>query len=368
MNGAQTAERIAREARALGFTTTGASPLAASPRSAFVTAWLAEGRAGEMAWLARRTAERTDPRRRFPWAASVVSLAYPYRPPPPPPDDWRTSLRGRIAAYARGADYHDRVLALLETLAERLRRWWPSARFRPYVDTGPLLERELAARAGLGWVGKHTLLLGRGGSWFFLAELVTDLLVESAAADADHCGGCTRCLAACPTDALTPYAMDARRCLSYLTIEHRSAIPLELRPKLENWIFGCDACQEACPWNGDASDGTDAAWLTPSLPELLALDAAGFRARFGKTAVTRTKRRGLLRNVAVALGNSGNRDAVPSLTAALEDREPLVRGHAAWALGRIGGELARAALERAARNEIDAAVVEEVRSARSAAG
>jgi epoxyqueuosine reductase len=355
-------EVIADLARACGFPYAGATPLRPLARAAYLERWLAEGRAGEMAWLARRPEERVDPRRRFPWARGIICLLHPYRPPPPPPEDWRTTLRGRIAAYAAGTDYHERVAARLARLARRLADAFPGARFRAYVDTGPLLEREWAALAGLGWIGRNTLLLHRAaGSYFVLAELLTDLPLEAVPLPADRCGTCTRCVRACPTGALeSGYTMDPRRCLSYLTIEHRSAIPRALRPALENWIFGCDLCQEVCPWNGDARDAAAADALAPHLPALLALDAAGFRARFGRTAVARAKRRGLLRNVAVALGNSGNPDAVPPLAAALDDPEPLVRGHAAWALGRLGGRQARAALEAARRREVDAGVAAEI--------
>jgi epoxyqueuosine reductase len=356
---------VADLAQACGFSYAGSAPLAALPRASYFTRWLAAGRAGEMTWLARNPEERADPRRRFPWARGIICLLYPYRPPPPPPEDWRTTLRGRIAAYAAGADYHTRVGAHLAALAARLAEAFPGARFRGYVDTGPLLEREWAARAGLGWIGRNTLLLHRrAGSYVLLAELLTDLVLDAVPLPADRCGTCTRCVQACPTGALEGgYTMDPRRCLAYLTIEHRSAIPHALRPALENWIFGCDICQEVCPWNRDARDSTATDDLAPSLPALLALDAAGFRARFGRTAVARAKRRGLLRNVAVALGNSGNPDAVPPLIAALDDPEPLVRGHAAWALGRLGGPRARAALDAARRREPDAEVVAEIAAA-----
>jgi len=357
-------ERIAAEARECGFPLAGAAPLGVLERAPFVERWLAEGRAGEMGYLARRMAERMDPRTAFPWARSIVSLAYPYRPPPPPAGDWRAELRGRIAAYALGTDYHERVGALLERLIARLDDVFPGARFRPYVDTGPVLEREWGARAGLGWIGKNTLVLHRtAGSYFFLAELLTDLALDAVPLPADHCGTCTRCITACPTGALDGYAMDPRRCISYLTIEHRSAIPVPLRPQLDNWVFGCDLCQEACPWNRDERDAAGFEELSPRLPPLLALDAAGFQARFGRTAVARAKRRGLLRNVAVVLGNSGNRDGVPALVGALGDVEPLVRGHAAWALGRLGGAPARRALERARGGEPDTDAAAEIEAA-----
>ena len=360
-------ETIAVAARALGFAGAGCTRLGPLPHAPFMAAWLAEGRAGDMRYLPRRAAERLDARRAFPWARALIALAYPYQPPPRAAGDWRQTLVGRIAAYARGADYHDRVLALCDRLGAELAARFPHARFLSYVDTGPIVEREWAMRAGLGWIGKNTLVLDRGaGSYFFLAELVTDLDLDDTTLPADHCGTCTRCMAACPTGALdVAYAMDPRRCLSYLTIEHRGPIPVELRPRLENWIFGCDLCQTACPWNtGEAEPD---AWLSPSLPALLAMDEAAFHERFGRSAVTRAKRRGLLRNVAVALGNSGNPDAVPALVGALADAEPLVRGHAAWALGRLGGAAARQALERARSAETDASVAGEIAAARASA-
>src|SRR5262245_13810735 len=203
---------IAREARALGFPLVGCAPLATLPHEQFLATWLAEGRAGEMRYLERRSAERLDPRLAWPWARSMVVLAFPYDPPPPPHGDWRSELRGRVAAYAFGRDYHDRVADLLRQLIERLRERWPAARFRPYVDTGPILEREWAMRSGLGWIGRNTLLLHRhAGSYFFLAELLTDLPLDAVPLPADRCGTCTRCLSACPTGALTDYAMDPRR-------------------------------------------------------------------------------------------------------------------------------------------------------------
>jgi epoxyqueuosine reductase len=360
-------QTIAAEARALGFPLAGCTALAPLPRASFVTAWLAEGRAGDMTYLPRRAGERLDPRRAFSWARALVSLAYPYRPPPPPRSDWKAELSGRIAAYALGEDYHDRITALCARLASRLAAHFPGARFMSYVDTGPIVEREWAMRAGVGWIGKNTLVLHRSaGSYFFLAELLTDLELDDAPLPVDHCGTCTRCLTACPTGALdAPYQMDPRRCLAYLTIEQRGPIPDALRPQLENWIFGCDLCQTACPWNGNEAAAGGDTWLAPHLPTLLSLDDDGFRARFGRTAVARAKRRGLLRNVAVALGNSGNPDGVPALVSALDDPEPLVRGHVAWALGQLGGRAARTALERAQRVEAEAGATAEIAAARA---
>jgi len=356
---------VADAARAAGFPLVGCVPVAPLPVAKRFHDWLADGRAGEMQYLARRPERRLDPRVQFPWARSFVCVGFPYRPPPPPPHDWRTTLRGRIAAYAAGPDYHRTMRARLDGLARVLEARFPGSRHLSYVDTGAILEREWARRAGIGWIAKNTLVLHRhAGSYFFLGELVTDLELDAVPLPADHCGTCMRCVAACPTGALEQgYTMEPRRCISYLTIEHRSAIPRELRPAIENWVFGCDVCQEVCPWNADATDRTEAAWLAPPLDELVRLDAGAFAARYGGTAVTRTGRRGLVRNAAVALGNSGNPAAVPPLVAALADGDPLVRGHAAWALGRLGGAAARTALERARRHEPSAETRAEIDAA-----
>jgi epoxyqueuosine reductase len=348
-------EAVAAAARAIGFPLVGCVPIGPLPGATFVRDWLAAGRAGEMRYLERRAEIRLDPRRQFGWARSLVCVGYPYRPPAPPPGDWRTTLRGRMAAYTVGPDYHRHVRERLDRLAEVLARLFPNTRYLSYVDTGAIVEREWASLAGLGWVGKNTLVLHRhAGSYFFLGELVTDLEVDAVPLPRDHCGTCTRCIAACPTDALEQgYTMDPRRCISYLTIEHRTAIPRDLRPRLDNWVFGCDVCQEVCPWNGDARDTAAGEWLAPSLPELLRLDQASFDARFADTTVARTGRRTLARNAAVALGNSGNPAAIPPLVRALSDAEPIVRGHAAWALGHLGGKSAHTALNHARSRESD---------------
>ena len=360
---------VTQEAQALGFSLVGTTPLAPSPRADYIRRWLADGRAGEMTWLLRGSEDRLDPTRRFGWARSAIVVAWPYPPAPPAPADWREHLTGRMAAYALGRDYHDRVRGRLGTLVQKLGRVLPGARFHRYVDTGPLLERELAAAAGLGWIGKHTLLLHRGaGSWFVLGTILTSAVLDPVAPSGDHCGTCTRCVAACPTGALEQgYTMDPRRCISYLTIEHRSAIAPALRSATLNWVFGCDVCQEVCPWNAPAvpAAGEDA-WLYPSLTEVLTLDEAAFRHRFRGTAVLRATRRGLVRNAAVALGNTGNRAAVAPLVTALSDPEALVRSHAAWALGQLGGPTARAALERHRPGEPDAAARREIEQALAA--
>jgi epoxyqueuosine reductase len=335
-------------------------------REHFFKDWLEEGRQGEMAYLARDPERRLNPRRIDPRLRSVVSLGYPYAAPAVPNIDWRAAMRGRIAAYALGPDYHDVVIKKARAVAARLVAARPGSVTRVYVDTGAVFEREWAAEARLGWFGRSTTLLNpHHGSYFFLAEIFTDAdLAPAAEPYRDHCGTCRQCLDLCPTRALAEgYVMEPRLCISYLTIEHRGPIPAALRPALGNWIFGCDICQEVCPWNLAADASSDDA-LTPSLPELMELDEDGFRRRFGKSAVNRAKRRGLLRNSAVALGNTGNRDALPVLAHTLErEGDPLVRAHAAWAMGRIGGSRARAALEQGRRSESDASVVAEIGTA-----
>lgn len=357
-------QQIQEQAAALGFSFCGFTRLASLTREQFFTNWLAQGHAGEMAYLARDPQRRINPAIPFPEAKSVICLGYPYTPPPLPDIDWRRELRGRIAAYAAGADYHDTIQAKLKTLVAYLQDKIPGVWTRPYVDTGPLFEREWAYRSGLGWFGKNTMLLRKGaGSWFFLAEMLVNIELEGEGLPQAHCGKCTRCLTDCPTNALEEgYILKAPLCISYLTIEHRGPIPHELRPKMSNWIFGCDICQEVCPWNKKFARPQEelVEALFPSLPELMILDEAGFRARFSRSAIQRTKRRGLLRNVAIALGNSGNPEAIPSLQAALHDPEPLVRSHAAWALGQFAEASAQETLQRHYGQETDSDVRAEV--------
>jgi epoxyqueuosine reductase len=360
-------DQIRVQAAALGFTLCGFTRLTPLPREQFFTDWLAQGYAGEMSYLAHEPERRLNPALPFPQARSVICLGYPYAPPRLPAIDWRRELRGRIAAYAAGTDYHDTLKSKLLTLIRLLTNLYPDLWARPYVDTGPLLEREWAYRSGLGWFGKNTMLLHKqAGSWFFLAEILVSLDLEGEGIPRAHCGRCTQCLSDCPTGALAEgYVLKAPLCISYLTIEHRGPIPHELRPKLGNWVFGCDICQQVCPWNEKFGRPRNdlVEELFPSLPALLALDETGFRTRFGRSAVRRAKRRGLLRNVAIALGNSENPEAIASLRAALHDPEPLVRGHAAWALGQFDEPEARAALYQHLDRKEDAQVRAEVLAA-----
>ena len=359
-------ERIAATASEQGFILTGFATLRSlNDRREFFNRWIADGRPADMGWLAREPERRINPRVLDPRLRSVVSLAFPYTPPRPPHLDWRAELRGRIAAYALGPDYHDVVKAKAGVVADAVTAAIPGATTRVYVDTGPIFEREWAIEARLGWFGRNTNLLNRyHGSYFFLAEILTDALFESSGEPyREHCGSCRQCLTQCPTGALTDgYRLEPRLCISYLTIEHRGPIPPAMRPQLGNWIFGCDVCQEVCPWNDDHARGApinDA--LMPSLADLMALDDDGFRLRFARSAIKRTKRRGLLRNAAIVLGNSGNPAAIPILARALaNDPEALVRSHAAWALGQIGGSASRHALEAARTREPDASVAAEI--------
>lgn len=355
-------ETAVREAAdRVGFDICGLARLGAPPHGAFVSDWLAAGNAAGMEYIGRGLAKRLDPEAILPGARSAVSVGMRYRSPTASPRDWRGEPRGRMAAYAAGPDYHDTVGERLRQLVAALRRIRPEAGFRAYVDTGPVLEREWAVGAGLGWFGKNTNLLNaRAGSWLLLGEVLTTLELEPDVPHPDRCGTCQRCLDACPTGALQPgYVLDARRCISYWTIEHRGSVPRDLRRRFGNWVFGCDDCQIVCPWNDDpvddgGADLADALW--PRLPELLALDEEGFRRRYRGTAVRRTGRASMARNAAIGLGNSGNPAALPVLAKALH-RDPAwsVRAHAAWALGRLGGPAARAALERAYATEDTAA-------------
>lgn len=354
------------EASRLGFGLVGITDAAASAHMAFYRSWLDDGSHGEMAYLAREDslARRADLRGTMEDVRSVVVVAHEYLDGElhETTDDPERAI---VARYARGDDYHDVVKAKLGELLMWLDgHLEEGARGRVYVDTGPILERELAQRAGLGWFGKNTMLISPArGSYFFLGVLLVDVtLPASAPFEEDRCGSCRACLDACPTGALLGRdergapRIDARRCISYLTIELRGPIPLDLREGVGNRVFGCDICQEVCPWNDRfarptsepayrARPGLANGHLVEFAETLLDGDDEAFRARFRKSPLKRAKRAGLLRNVCVALGNSGSEEALAPLERALHEPEALVRGHAAWALGRIGGDRARRALD-----------------------
>ena len=337
-------------------------------------AWIARGYHGEMGYMARpdRVERREDPTTILPGVRSIVCVGLNYYPDALPAGLTSDPSRGLISNYAWGLDYHDVMMPRLEELAAFIAtQAGRQVVTHVYVDTGPVLERVYAAEAGLGFVGKNTCLIHpRMGSWLFLGEILCDLKLESTPGDVDvSCGTCRRCLDACPTGALVaPYVLDARRCVSYLTIELKGSIPRELRPLMGHWIYGCDACQVVCPWQRFARPtGERAFWAetpdraAPSLLGLMEMDDETFRHRFGRTPISRIGRRRLLRNAAVVLGNWGDARAVPALGRALADPEPLVRGHAAWALGRVGGQPGRKALEAALESEDDAYVRDELR-------
>jgi epoxyqueuosine reductase len=339
------AERVRELARAEGFDLCGVASAAPPSSLAFFPQWVARGHAGAMDYLTGQVDRRADVRAAFPWARSVVSVGLQYDTPGPYSTE-APRERGWIARYAWGDDYHDVMKAMLERLGERLQAEMGPLTARAYVDTGPIVERAYAAAAGLGAWGKNTCLLhAEHGSWFFLGELVTDADLAPGAPLPDMCGTCTACLEACPTGALpAPYVLDATRCISYLTIELRGPIPEDQRAGVGAHVFGCDICQDVCPWNrrrraqARAPFRARAGLVAPDLQDLAALDQAAFSRRFTRSAVKRAKRRGLLRNVAVAMGNSGEARHRPALQRLAADEDPLVREHARWALGRLEKE------------------------------
>ncbi len=333
-------QNIKDKARQLGFILTGVTLPDPPPHYSTFENWLAQGRHGKMDYLAaeRSRARRADPKQILPECKSILVLVTPYDPPLP----MREGLGARVASYARGADYHDVLPARMKELVQFIEEQVGGpVKNRWYTDTGPILERDLAQRAGIGWIGKNTCLIHpKQGSYFFISEILLDLELEpDPPFVTDHCGACTRCIEACPTQCILPdRTLDAARCISYLTIELKDDIPLELRGKMGDWVFGCDVCQMVCPWNRFAPEG-DPAFSEeeppPSLTEELTLTPRTFNQRFKRSPVKRAKRRGYLRNVAVALGNTGDLRALPVLQNALNDEEPTIREHAAWAIEQI---------------------------------
>jgi epoxyqueuosine reductase len=363
--------RIKDAAQRLGFSLIGISPVHQPPHEESFAHWLRAGYAGELGYMERTAALRRDPHELVPWAVSVISVGMNYFTPyeRPPTADAPT---GWISRYAWGDDYHELMKARLDALLAAVGELYQGpVQGRSFVDSGPVLERDFAGVAGLGWIGKNSQLISpKKGSWFFLGELFVDLPLAYDRPIRDRCGKCELCLKACPTAAFVgPYVLDARRCISYLTIELKGAMPRHLRPLVGNHIFGCDICQEVCPYNVKAQPTSEPAFApreglhVPDLIGLLALTEEEFRRRFRGSPIRRAKRRGLLRNVAVALGNSQSREAVPALVRALDDGEPLVRAHVAWALGRIGGAAATSALNRRLAQEKDDAVRTEIADA-----
>ena len=333
---------IKARANELGFDLCRITNAAPPPHHASYQSWIDAGFAGEMGYLERQQEKRGELDAVLPGAKSVICVALNYSP-----TDGRVEIDPNapaIARYARFDDYHETIWRRLEALLASIVEWSPNASGKAYCDTGPVTERDLAMRAGIGWIGKHTNLISRElGNWFFLGEVIVDVDLDVDEPETPHCGTCTRCIPACPTGAIVaPYSLDARRCISYLTIELKGSIPEDLRPLIGARIYGCDDCLAVCPWNKFARAAADLAvqerpdLKTPDLLDLLSLDDDGFRARFRNSPIRRTKRRGLLRNVCVALGNVGDESCLPALTRAADlDPEPLVREHARWAINRI---------------------------------
>ena len=373
-------EELRRESVRVGFSRLGIAPAGPPPRRELVRQWLDQGFAGVMReWFEHQEPLRADPENLLPGVRSVIMLA----------TDHATSAEGtadvggagegsgRVARYAWGADYHDLLRSRVNMLGAWLEARVPGCRTRGVVDSAPLAEREFAWLAGLGWFGKNTMLIDpRAGSFFFLTALLTDLeLPPDTPVEVDHCGTCTACLDACPTGAFVePRVLDASRCISALSIEDHGPIAADLRPGMQDWIFGCDICQEVCPWNRHAPGSTEPTFQpsdglpTPSLAALLGLDTEAFRQRFKGSPLRRAKRRGLLRSAAIALGNRPHAPSFDALAAALADEEPVVRGAAAWALGRwrhadVVAERARAALIGRIEIENDADVRAEIERA-----
>lgn len=370
MNPTELSARLRAKAGELGFTLCGICPAAAPKHLEQFDAWLNAGYAGQMQYLADRRDAYQHPEHVLEGVRSIVMLALPYATEEP---GEVSAGQGRVSRYAWGeVDYHNVIRERLHDLADYLRELVPDADTRGVVDTAPLLEREFAQQAGLGWIGKNTLLISKhAGSYFFLAALLTDQeLAYDARHEADHCGTCTACLDACPTDAFVdPYVLDATRCISYLTIELQDVIPQELRNGMGEWAFGCDVCQDVCPWNRDAPKSDEQNFqpvedLHPlELGKLFDLDEPAFRARFRRTPLWRSHRRGLLRNAAIVLGNQRSSNAVSPLGRGLNDEEPLVRGACAWALGEINTPQCEQLLQTRQAVETDQHVLGEIESA-----
>jgi epoxyqueuosine reductase len=359
---------LREKARAEGFDAFGITrPAASGDAGSHFESWIAEGSHGDMDWLARTQDRRADPAVLWPQAKSLIALGLNYGPDENPLALLAHRERGAISVYAKGEDYHELIKGKLKRIGQWLVQE-SGGEIKVFVDTAPVMEKPLAAAAGLGWQGKHTNLVSREfGSWLFLGAIFTTVELSIDEAEPDHCGNCRACLDICPTAAFpAPYKLDARRCISYLTIEHKGAIPFELREKIGNRIYGCDDCLAVCPWNKFAQAGHEMRLAAreenraPTLAELVQLDDAAFRARFAKSPVKRTGRDRFVRNVLIAIGNSGDPSLAADAEQRLDDPSPLVRGAAVWALSRLVKPKAFARTAAARRTcETDTTVVEE---------
>jgi epoxyqueuosine reductase len=335
---------LAAEAKRLGFAGFGIAAADAAPAAAArLRQWLAEGCHGDMLWMAETETRRASPQGLWPDVQSVIMLGTSYAPALDPLRLADHPETGVISVYAQGSDYHDVIKRRLKALARWLVAQAPGSELKVFVDTAPVMEKPLAAAAGLGWQGKHTNVVSRDhGSWLFLGAIYTTLVLPTDAPHADRCGSCTRCQTACPTQAFpSPYRLDARRCISYLTIEHKGPIPVEFRTAIGNRIYGCDDCLAVCPWNRFAQAARDIAFrpraelTAPALADLLALDDAGFRQVFAGSPIKRIGRNRLVRNAAIAAGNSGDGRLAIALAALTADDDPVVAEAADWAVRQL---------------------------------
>ncbi len=360
------AVRVKALALEAGFDAVGVTGAGAPETASRLAEFLSDGRHGDMAWMDLRARERRDPQALWPDARSIIMLGLNYGPDEDPLELLSQRTKGAVSVYARGRDYHDVVKKKLKSLARRIVAEM-GGDVKVFVDTAPVMEKPLAARAGLGWQGKHTNLVSRAhGSWLFLGAIFSTLTIEHDAQEADHCGACRRCLDICPTKAFpAPYQLDARRCISYLTIERKGPIPHEFRAAIGNRIYGCDDCLAVCPWNKFASVAREAqlqakeSLIAPDLDRLATLDDAAFRMLFSGSPIKRTGRDRFVRNVAIAIGNSGEASLAASATALLGDASPIVRGAAVWALARLAPHEIAARRSAAMASETDEGVIAE---------
>lgn len=357
--------KFRKKALQLGFDAIGVTSLENFSSDRFQE-WLELGYEGEMGYMRRNSEKRIDMEKVLPGVRSVVCFRSNYFPRRKSLDYLKNKEEGDISIYALNEDYHDVILPRLKELESFIQQEFSGVKSKIYVDTGPVLEKPLAQKAGLGWIGKHTNLVTEGiGSWYFLSEILLDIELPVSEMAVDRCGTCRDCIDICPTQAIVaPYVLDSRKCISYLNIELKGVIPIEFRKAIGNRIYGCDDCQIVCPWNSFASITYEKAYLektdTNRLIDLMQLDDEGFRNRFRKSPIKRLKRKRFLRNVAVALGNSENPEAVPVLERALKDKEPLIRSHSVWALGEILDGEALLLVEKHLSMESDPWVLEEI--------
>lgn len=362
-------KNIKEKALEIGFDPVGISPVDSFPENQFYKEWLARGFAGEMRYMEKEPEKRENIKNVLPEAKSIISCGLNYNTDYPYSVEESDRTRGWISRYAWGDDYHDvmkqKLSLLLDSIGEIAHQ---DVKAKVYVDTGPVLDRVYGKYAGIGWVGKNTCVINQNiGSWIFIGEIITDLELDYDTPVPDRCGTCTRCIDSCPTGALRePYVLDSRLCISYLTIELKGKIPIELRDKMDNNIYGCDICQDVCPWNRRAEVTEEPSFqprenlYNPDLAPLSRLTEEGFRQVFKGSPVKRAKGRGFLRNVMVAMGNSGSKEFIPHVKQSLKDKEPLVRAHAAWALWKLDGDGSYETLSNHLRTEDDFTVREEI--------